>query len=426
MRHPLNQFDEPNRRQFVERCAATAFGLSVVPTASLQADDLKRTEARGNGFGQAKRVIVLQLLGGLSQIDSFDPKSGPTKGPGDAIATSADYQVTEYFPETAKIADRLCVIRSMSAEVGVHAPAQYVMRTAYTALGTIRHPSLGAWAQHYLGRSHPTMPASVCVNRRSDQGNGFFPSSYAPLAIGNPADGVRNVRALGGDRKLNSRVALLNRLDTDFRRKSNDRRVQAYNGYYDDALSLMGSRELAAFDLTQEPDAIRQTYGDSSFGQGCLLARRLVSSGVRFVEVAHDGWDFHKNLADDISEVAPVFDQAYSALINDLSRTGLLESTLVVVATEFGRKPDYAGGGRGHHPICFSTVLAGGGVQAGIVHGASDSAGQYVDGDKVSVGAFHATIGWAAGLPLETEAVSPGGRPFTVGDQEKPVLEILA
>lgn len=428
MKHPLQKHDGATRRQFVERCAATAFGLSVLPSLSTGADDSSLTTVRGPGFGKAKRVIVLQLLGGLSQIDSFDPKTGKSKGPGDAIGTSAEFQVTEYFGKTAEIAKHICVIRSMSAEVGVHGPAQYVMRTAYTRLGTVRHPSLGAWAHHYLGRSHATMPTSVCVNRRSDQGNGFFSSSYAPLAIGNPADGVSNVRALGGDRKLNSRMTLLNELDADFRRKSNDKRVQAYNGYYDDALSLMGSSELSAFDLSKEPEQVRAAYGKSSFGQGCLLARRLVSSGVRYVEVAHDGWDFHKNLADDIAEVAPVFDQAYAALITDLAESGMLESTLVVVTTEFGRKSDYAGGssGRGHHPICFSTVLAGGGIKGGYVHGASDKRGHYVDGDKVSVGAFHSTIGWAAGLPLEKEAISPGGRPFTVGDQEKPVMEVFA
>jgi len=426
MNHPLDTFDSQSRRKFVERCAATALGLSVVPTEPLAATEPVEKQGRGPGFGQAQRVIVLQLLGGLSHIDSFDPKSGRSKGPGEAIQTAADFRMTEYFPKTATLADKLCVIRSMSAEVGVHAPAQYVMRTAYTARGTIRHPHLGAWAQHYLGSSHDTMPSNVCINRRSDQGNGFFPSNHAPLAIGDPNDGVRNVNPLGGKRKLNKRLKLLNGLDSEFRRKSGDKRVQAYNGYYDDALSLMSSSELSAFDLTQETQAVRDAYGASRIGQGCLLARRLISSGVRFVEVAHDGWDFHKNLEDDMTELAPVFDQAYFALLTDLNRSGLLDSTLVVVTTEFGRKPDFDGNGRGHHPLCFSTVLAGGGVKPGYVHGKSDARGHDVDTDRVSVGAFHATIGWSAGLPIEKEAISPSGRPFTVGDSEAPILNVFA
>ena len=123
------------------------------------------------------------LDGGLSHIDSLDPKQGRSKGPADTIKTSADFQVTNYFPKLATIADRVCLIRSMEAKIGVHKPAQYFMRTAYEPRGTILHPNLGAWGSHYLGRSSKTLPSSVCVNRRSDQGNGFFPSSYAPLAL---------------------------------------------------------------------------------------------------------------------------------------------------------------------------------------------------------------------------------------------------
>ena len=134
------------RRAFIEKCAYGAFGLTVLP-------DLKGNQSTksANGFGKAKRIIFLQVKGGMSHIDTFDPKSGPTKGPGDAIRTKADFQVTEYLPQTAKIADRISVIRSMSAKVGVHGPAQYFMRTAFTQRNTIKHPNLGAWAQHYLG-----------------------------------------------------------------------------------------------------------------------------------------------------------------------------------------------------------------------------------------------------------------------------------
>ena len=423
MKQLLNSLDIPSRRQFVERCAAASFGLSILPAAQFVA-----AESAGQkpaAFGKAKSVIWLMLSGGLSHIDSLDPKQGKSKGPAKTINTSADFQVTDFFPKFATIADRVCVIRSMEAKIGVHKPAQYYMRTAYESRGTILHPTLGAWGSHYLGRSSKTLPSSVCVNRRSDQGNGFFPSSYAPLAIGDPNQGINDVESIGGKSAATKRLALLNGIDADFRRKFSDKGVNAYNGFYDDALALMKSKELKAFDLSNESAAQREAYGDNSFGQGCLLARRLVDSGVRFVEVKHDGWDHHKALADEMGDVAPVFDQAFATLITDLEQRGMLDSTLVVVATEFGRKPNFDGDGRSHHPVCFSTVLAGGGTKAGFVYGKSDDDGYYVDENAVSIGAFHASIAFAAGMEIEKPAMSPSGRPMTVGDGEKPILELF-
>ena len=424
MKKILNSLDAQTRRQFVERCAATSFGLSILPTAHLTAAE--STDPKPAAFGKAKSVIWLMLNGGLSHIDSLDPKQGKSKGPAKAINTSADFQVTEFFPKFATVANRVCVIRSMEAKIGVHKPAQYFMRTAYEPRGTILHPNLGAWGSHYLGRSSKNLPSSVCINRRSDQGNGFFPSSYAPLAIGDPTKGINDVKSIGDKSEATKRLTLLNGLDADFRRKFNDKRVNAYNGFYDDALALMKSKELKAFDLSGESEKQRAAYGDNSFGQGCLLARRLVESGVRFVEVKHDGWDHHKALADEMADVAPVFDQAFATLITDLEQRGILDSTLVVVATEFGRKPDYKGDGRSHHPVCFSTALAGGGAKAGFVYGKSDDAGFYVDENAVSIGAFHASIAYASGMEIEKPAMSPSGRPMTVGDGEKPVLELFA
>ena len=417
-------FDTPSRRQFVERCAATSFGLSILPAAQLVAAE--SADQKPAAFGKAKSVIWLMLSGGLSHIDSLDPKQGDSKGPAKAINTSADFQVTDFFPKFASIAHRVCVIRSMEAKIGVHAPAQYFMRTAFEKRGTILHPNLGAWGSHYLGRSSTTLPSSVCINRRSDQGNGFFPSGYAPLAIGDPSQGISDVDSIGSKSAAKKRLTLLNQIDANFRKKFNDKGVNAYNSFYDDALALMKSEELKAFDLSSESQEQRDAYGNNSFGQGCLLARRLVDSGVRFVEVKHDGWDHHKALADEMGEVAPVFDQAFATLINDLQQRGMLDSTLVVVATEFGRKPDFDGDGRSHHPVCFSTVLAGGGTKAGFVYGKSDGAGYYVDDNAVSVGAFHASIALAAGMEIKKPALSPSGRPMSVGDGEDPILDLFA
>ena len=424
MKQILNSLDPPTRRQFAERCAAMSFGLNILPATQFISQT--STVQKPTAFGKAKSVIWLMLDGGLSHIDSLDPKTGKTKGPAKTINTSADFQVTDFFPKFATVADQVCLIRSMEAKIGVHKPAKYFMRTAYEARGTILHPNLGAWGSHYLGQSSKNLPSSVCINRRSDQANGFFPSSYAPLAIGDPNKGINDVKSIGGRSAAAKRLALLNNLDANFRKKFNDKSVNSYNGFYDDALALMKSKDLKAFDLSEEPAEQRAAYGDNSFGQGCLLARRLVDSGVRFVEVTHEGWDHHKALADEMGDVAPVFDQAYATLITDLKQRGMLDSTLVVVATEFGRKPNFDGGGRSHHPVCFSTVLAGGGAKKGFVYGKSDDAGYYVDEDPVTVGAFHASIAFAAGMEIGKPALSPSGRPMTIGDGEEPILELFA
>jgi uncharacterized protein (DUF1501 family) len=300
-----------------------------------------------------------------------------------------------------------------------------MMRTGYTERGTIRHPNLGAWGQHYLGKSHDTLPSSVAINRRADAGQGFFPTSYAPLALREPQAGLPNASALVKDDTFQKRYALLEQLDKDFEKNISDSNVQSYNDYYDGAVRLMQSKDVAAFDLSKEPASMHEAYGKSNFGQGCLLARRLVAAGVRFVEVVYDGWDWHQDITD-IEDFAPTLDQAYSALLTDLAQQGLLDSTLVVLGTEFGRKPHLSGKGRGHYPLCFSTVLAGGGVKGGTTYGASDETGATAIRNEMTIGDFHATIGWAAGMDIDKPATAPNGRPFTVGDKGKPQLGVFA
>ncbi|MEA3208352.1 MAG: hypothetical protein QOE70_1409 [Chthoniobacter sp.] len=419
------------RRAFVERCARYAFGLSILSGFAGRALAEEKAAAaasftRGPGFGKAKRVIFLELQGGLSHIDSFDPKTGDAKGPGNPIPTKAGSQFTEYLPQTAQIADKITVIRSMTAKVGVHANAQYLMRTGFEKRGTIVHPMLGAWAQHYLGASHKTLPASVCVNRTANHGNGYFPAAFSPLPILDPDQGLANSAAQVSEDVQTKRLDLLEKLDATFGKTMADENVRAYGDFYDTTLQLMKSSDLKAFDLAAEPAELRERYGRSKFGQGCLLARRLVESGVRFVEVQSGGWDMHKQLADSMEDRGGEFDRTFAALISDLESRGLLDSTIVAVTTEFGRKPSFDGSGRGHHPLAFSTVLAGGGVKRGYVHGASDAKGYEPADDGVTVGAFHATIAWAAGLPIEQEAMTPSGRPMTVGNKAKPVMGVFA
>jgi len=413
--------DPLDRRTFVQRCAQLAFGLTVLPPILSRA-----ATPAGPGFGKAKRIIFLQLQGGLSHIDSFDPKTGESKGPGEAVGTKAGFQLTSYLPETAKIADKITVIRSMTAKVGVHASAQYLMRTGYEQRGTIVHPMLGAWAQHYLGASSKTLPSSVSVNRPANHGNGFFPAAFSPLPILDPDEGLTNSAARVSADVQTKRVNLLQQLDATFGKTMADENVKAYGDFYDSTMQLMKSSDLKAFDLSAEPADLREKYGRNKFGQGALLARRLVESGVRFVEVQSGGWDMHRDLDESMEERGGEFDRTFAALVSDLDSRGLLDSTLVVVSTEFGRKPTFDGSGRGHHPIAFSTALAGGGVKRGYVHGASDDRGYAPKTLPMTVPEFHATIGWAAGLPLQDEVNTPSGRPMSVGNKAKPALTVFA
>ncbi len=416
--------NEINRRVFVERIAQSAFGVSLLPFVSGQTSNATET-LRSPGFGKAKAVIMLQLSGGLSQIDSFDPKTGASKGPGSAVSTKADFQLSSFLPQTAKVADKITVIRSMTAKVGVHDQARYLMRTGFEKRGTIVHPTLGAWAHHQLGPSHDTLPSSVCINRPSSNGNGFFPATMSPLPILDPEEGLKHAVSKEDSNVMNKRLSMLRAIDGKFTDAFNDPSVIAYNDFYESTLRLMKGKDLKCFDLSEEPNALREKYGKNRFGQGCLLARRLVEGGVRYIEVESGGWDMHKDIQDGMEERGAEFDVAFAALINDLHSRGMLESTMVVVATEFGRKPSFDGTGRGHHPLVFSTVIAGGGAKNGYVHGASDAAGGQVAKDPVTVGDLHATIAHACGIPIEKSVTSSSGRPFTIGNKGKPVAAVF-
>jgi hypothetical protein len=431
--HPADLLRQPeDRRRFLEKCALAAFGLSVLPgftrlaVAAEKDKAVKAPNAGLPGFGKARHVIFLQLNGGMSHIDTFDPKTGASKGPGEIVSAKGGMQLTSYLAETAKVSDKITVIRSMTAKVGVHASAAYLMRTGFEQRGSVQHPTLGAWAQHFLGASHKTLPSSVTVNRSANHGNGWFPAAYSPLPILNPEDGLSDTQSPVGDAVTAKRAALLGKMEAAAAGPVLDENVKAYNEFYETTFQLMKSADLKAFDLSAEPAAVRTRYGKSKFGQGCLLARRLVENGVRFVEVAHGGWDMHASLDDRMEDVGGDFDRVFATLIQDLEAKGLLESTLVVVATEFGRKPSFDGGGRGHHPLVFSTVLAGGGVRRGFVHGASDAKGYAPEADGVTPGSLHATIAHAAGLPVQTEILTPAGRPMEIGNRAKPQLGVFA
>jgi uncharacterized protein (DUF1501 family) len=223
------------------------------------------------------------------------------------------------------------------------------------------------------------------------------------------------------------RLELANKFDADFHERYNVKQVRAYTSMYDDAVRIMKSKDLQAFDLKQEDEMTRERYGMDPFGQGCLLARRLIEHDVRSVEVSLGGWDMHNNVFVAAPDKCAILDQAMSALLEDLERRGKLEDTVVVLTTEFGRTPRInQNAGRDHYPKAFSSVLAGGGIKGGIAYGATDEGAENVAENPVKIPDFNATIAHALGLPLDQVLYSPSKRPFTVAHKGKPVLDLFA
>jgi hypothetical protein len=435
MKSELHQADLLSRRRFVARAAHTFLGVSTLPASLWFTDPLLAAGQGASPLKQiptAKRVIYLYLSGGMSHLDTLDPKPGhEAMGPTKTLHTAVDgLQLGEYLPRLAKRAPHLAVVRSLSSTQGAHKQGNYFMHTSYELRSSIRHPALGAWLMHLQGPGNPSLPGNVMIGNDSQHpGAGFLEAAYQPLMINDPDGGLRNSRRLPlfSQESFSSQLEVSAKLDRAFAEKYNQRNVRAYQDMYQDAIRLMNSQDLTAFDLSKESEATRDRYGDDPFGKGVLLARRLVENGIRFVEVTSGGWDTHNANFVNLPEKAEVLDQALSALLDDLHRRGLLNDTLVVVATEFGRTPEInANEGRDHHPKAFSCLLAGGGIKGGQVYGRTDESGSDVVENKISIPDLNATISYALGLPLDQIVYSPSLRPFTVADKGKPVTQLFA
>lgn len=426
-----NQSDEWSRRRFMEGAAKTFFGVGAMGLTT------RARAASGPGLdlpireNAAKHVIYLYMSGGMTHIDTFDTKPGhENQGETRTIDTNVDgIRVSEHLPFLAQRADKLAIVRSLTSTAGAHQQGDYLMHTSYEQRATIRHPGIGAWALKFKGRLNNNLPGSVFIggNSRFNGGGGFFEPEFEPLAINNPESGLRNSKRRGMSEEMFShRLDLARQFDAEFHERYDLKQVRAYTQMYDDAVRIMTSEDLDVFDLGSEQDAVRERYGDNPFGQGCLLARRLVEHDVRAVEVNYGGWDMHNGVFLAVPERCEVLDQAMAALLDDLEERGKLKETLVVLTTEFGRTPRInENAGRDHYPRAFSSVLAGGGVRGGVVYGATDEGAEKVVENPVEIPDFNATVAHALGLPLEQVLYSPSKRPFTVARKGKPVLDLL-
>ncbi len=419
--------DELTRRQFAQNIAKAYLGVNAL----IYGQDLI---ARTTRIPTARHVVFLNMSGGMTHIDTFDPKpeNKEVMGETSAINTSADgIQLGSWLPRTAQQMHLASLVRSVNSNQGAHEQANYLLHTSYQKRGTIVHPSMGSWISKLCGKLNNSLPDNVKINGGSGIiGAGYFESKHGPLPLGNPDAGIQNVKKSGyvAEDMYRDRLDASSILNEGFTKQFPQKQVRAYSDLYDDAISLMKSKDLEAFDLTKEPEALREEYGQNNFGQGCLLARRLIENKVRFVEVSYGGWDMHNDVFGSLETRAKVLDDGLASLLTDLDKRGLLADTMVVVASEFGRTPEIKAGrvGRDHHPSAFSVFFAGGGVKQGYVHGKSDERAHYVEENGVDVPSINATIAYAMGLSVEKITYSPSGRPFKVSNGEPPILDILA
>ena len=425
------KIDELGRREFIAQAAKSCLGVGLMPMAGSYIHNNVQALQTGVRPATARHVIYLNMAGAMSHLDTFAPKpdAPEIQGPTQAIATSADgILLSENLPKTAQFMHKASVIKTMVSSQGAHEQASYLMHTSYLKRGTIVHPTFGSWVSKLAGSINSTIPSNIKIGGGGG-GAGFLESKYGALPINNPKSGLANSKMASylDQEHFQGRISLAEKLNQNFSADFPQKQVRAYSDLYRDAVKLMNSNDLNAFDITKEPIATSELYGATNFGQGCLLARRLVENGVRYVEVTRGGWDTHDNNFERVAANCADIDQALSGLLFDLDRRGLLTETLVVLTSEFGRTPNINGrDGRDHWPYCFTAFMAGGGVKGGFTYGESDKTGRSpVEGKGIKPEDLNATIAYTLGLSINSLQYSPSGRPFTIANKGEPLFDVL-
>lgn len=413
------------RRHFMSHMAGASAMIapSLMMGSAIQANaqDLKK---------RGKSCIMLWMGGGPSTMDIWDLKPGTnTGGPFRPISTKGDLQISEHMPLTAKVMDNLSVVRSMSTREADHGRGRYYMHTGYVPNPNIEHPSYGSVIAHELASDHNELeiPPFVSVGGGS-VGPGFLGMSWAPFTVSSSGQ-VRNLGMKGwGDETLQSRLEMLRLIEGGFVNQNRGPAALDHAKILDKTVKLMTSDQMKAFKVNEEPEAMKELYGNDGFGRGCLLARRLVEAGVPFIEVDLGGWDNHQNIFNTLSDnKLPVLDRAMSALVTDLKQRGLLESTTIVWMGEFSRTPRINGNtGRDHWARSWSTVVGGGGINGGLAVGATSSDGTRVETEPYSSEDLMATVCRAMGISLDTTFTSKSGRPMKIANGGKVIKELVA
>ena len=426
-----------SRRGFMHVGVCGALGLTLSDFFKIKAQAEMKQYASVEG--KAKSIIHIFLPGGMAQQESWDPKpfAPPEyRGPLGHINTNVDgIQIGELWKNTAQVADKLVFVRSMTHGEAAHERGVHNMFTGYRPSPALQYPSIGSVISHEFG-SRNNLPPYICVPNQPNEfaGSGYLSSAYGPFSLGaDPARGNFKVRDLASpdnvsEERFNRRRTLLGSVDSHFKNLEKSDSLDAMDTFYQDAYKLVSSQQAReAFALEKEPDALKDEYGRNDAGQRLLMARRLVEAGVRFVSVTYGGWDHHDNVKGAMSGQVPKFDQAFARLIRDLSDRGLLDSTMVMVTSEFGRTPKINNtAGRDHWPKVFSVVMAGGGLKKGMVYGASDALAAEPESDPMTVENLAMTVYHQLGINADKELMAPGDRPIEIVDGGKVVNEIIA
>jgi uncharacterized protein (DUF1501 family) len=415
------------RREFMQLSAAGAVTAAGVPWFH----SLARA-ANKEAKTKPKACILLWMDGGASQAHTFDPKP---KGEYPTIQTALPgVHMTDCLPKMAESMKDVALLRGMTTTEGDHYRAKYLMHTGYSRLGGFEHPAIGCIASAEAGPATGEMPNFVTIDAGFDKGNGgrlyrsvpsYLGVKHNPLAVSDPFKGLENLGA--ADAEFEDQLALLQKAEKRFANELDTPPVQAKQAAFERAITLMKSNKSRAFDVEQESQKLRDAYGSHKFGRACLMARRLIESGVTFVEIFHRGWDDHEGAAKRIKTRCEWMDPAMATLISDLKDRGLLESTLIVWMGEFGRSPV---NGAGHYSRAWTTLLAGGGIKGGQVVGKTDdkekNPGGTVVERPITAPDFFATICKSLRIDPEKEVMAPGDRPMRLVDKAgKPVEELF-
>ncbi|MBX6314301.1 MAG: DUF1501 domain-containing protein [Isosphaeraceae bacterium] len=400
--------------------AAGLAGLSFTDLLAVHADELRKRQMS---------CILLWMAGGPSQFETFDPKPEHKNGGETKVIQTAvpGIQIAEGWEKTAAVMKDIALIRSMTNKEGNHQRATYQLHTGYAPTGTVKHPSFGCVTAAELGDPQFDLPHIVSIGGPTI-GAGMLGVAYEPFLVNDPTKPPTNVALPVPADRYSRRLGLLQALERDgFAKMGASDRVREHHDLYKQTVRMVLSPRMKAFDLEGEDSPLRDAYGRNPFGQGCLLARRLVEAGVTFVEVRSNGWDTHQNNHDRVKTLAGQVDPAFATLITDLKRRGLLDKTLVVWMGEFGRTPKInPNAGRDHFPRAFSVALAGGGIQGGQVIGASSPDGSEVKDRPVAVNDLLVSLCHALKIDPRKENMSPLGRPIKIVDGGSIVKELFA
>jgi hypothetical protein len=412
----------------LDRRSFLRIGLGATAAASVAPALLAQEAVRSP---KARAVIVLFMEGGPSHIDTFDPKPGQdTNGPFKAIDTAAKgIQICEHLPRVAAEMKHLSIIRSLSSREGDHSRGQYVLHTGHTPEAATTHPGIGAYLSREKGAAGAALPNFITIQQRSRMpGAAFLSNDHAPYPVDRPGEPILNIRyAQGVDvLRFNDRMHVLEDLEESFAGEHGGGFAQKRREAYHKADQLMHTPQLRAFDLKDEEDALRDRYGRTPFGQGCLLARRLVERGVKYVEVGLGGWDTHGDNFTKVQGNLETLDPAFGTLVGDLRQRGLLDETVVLWMGEFGRTPRINGqNGRDHWPRVFSMVVGGGGIEGGRIVGSSDAGGFEIKDRPVTVEDYAATLYQCVGIDTKKQTVNEFGRPIRILNGGAPIRELF-